>query len=441
MTQLRILVLAPDANPESISVNLVCYRQAEALARLHTVTLVGRTWHEGALRRAQAPFRTIETITIPWLDRMYAWSLRWIFKYNFHNRAMTAFLYPSYLIFEWCAWRRMRTRMAAGEFDIVLRLSPVTSVIPSVFHYFLRKLSVPFMIGPINGGLPWPKGFSQAANQKAWFDNLRSLYRFLPFAKSTYRRAAAIVAGSSQTYADFAGYRDKLFFVPENGVSSSLCSDTVHRTRRDGKLELIFVGNLVPYKACDLALRAAAPFLRSGLAHFSVAGDGPERDRLNKLAESLGIKEAVSFCGMLSHSEAMERLRSADVMVFPSVREFGGGVVFEALAVGAVPLVVDFGGPGDIVHSAVGCKVSLTNEGDVVSQMERLLAKLVHDRDFLERLRQQGISYARESLTWDAKAQSVTRIMYWVMGRGPKPDFPAPKSYPARGARGLSGAH
>ena len=78
------------------------------------------------------------------------------------------------------------------------------------------------MIGPINGGLPWPQGFSQAENQKSWIDRLRNLYRFLPFAKSTYRRAAAIIAGSSQTYAEFAGYRDKLFFVPENGVSRSL---------------------------------------------------------------------------------------------------------------------------------------------------------------------------------------------------------------------------
>ena len=431
MSGLRILVLAPDANPESISVSLVCYRHAEALAGLHAVTLVGRTEHGGALRRAQAAFHSIETITIPLVDRIFAWSLRWIFKYNFHNRAMTVFFYPLTIGFEWCAWRRMRARIAAAEFDIVLRLSPVNSVIPSAFPFFLRNYAVPFMIGPINGGLPWPRGFSQADNQRAWFDSLRKLYRFLPFARSTYRRAVAIIAGSSQTYAEFAGYREKLFFVPENGVSRSLCADTVRGSQRDGKVELIFVGGLVPYKACDLALRAAAPFLRSGLAHFSVAGDGPERERLERLTESLGIKEAVSFCGMLSHSDTMQRLRSADVMVFPSVREFGGGVVFEALAVGAVPLVADFGGPGDIVHPEVGCKVSLTNESDVVSQLEGLLGELVHDKDLLERLRHQGMSYARECLTWEAKAQSVTRIMNWAVGRGPKPTLPPPKALAA----------
>ena len=144
------------------------------------------------------------------------------------------------------------------------------------------------------------QGFSQADNQKAWIDSLRDLYRFLPFARSTYRRAAAIIAGSSQTYAEFADYRDKLFFVPENGVSRSLCSGAARRCESDSKLELIFVGGLVPYKACDLALRAAAPFLRSDLAHFTVVGGGPERNRLEQLTKSLGIEEAVSFCGMLS---------------------------------------------------------------------------------------------------------------------------------------------
>ena len=78
--------------------------------------------------------------------------------------------------------------------------------------------------------------------------------------------------------------------------------------------------------------------------------------------------------GWLRHGEVMQRLGAADVLVFPSIHEFGGGVVFEALALGAVPVVADFGGPGDIVHSGVGFKVPLTNEDDVVFQIEKILA-------------------------------------------------------------------
>ena len=214
--------------------------------------------------------------------------------------------------------------------------------------------------------------------QKEWISNLSNFYRFLPFARSTYRHAAAIIAGSSHTYNEFAAYREKLFFVPgENGISSAPCIRVHSRSsRRSDKLELIFVGGLVPYKACDLALRAAASLLQTDRARFTIVGDGPERGRLEQLAKSLGIEKVVSFRGMLRHQQAVQRLAAADVLVFPSVHEFGGAVVFEALAMGAVPVVVDFGGPGDIVHPEVGFKVPLTNEEDVVVQIEKVLAKL-----------------------------------------------------------------
>jgi glycosyltransferase involved in cell wall biosynthesis len=427
MSRLRILLLAPDCNPEEVSMPYVTYSHAAALAQLHDVALVVGLPSEDPVRRAKAPFRTIEVVRMPLLQRIYAWSLRRIFKYNYDTQVLTAFGYPFSLAFEWHAWRQLRRRIFAGEFDVVLRIMPMTPVLPSPFAFFLRKGPIPFVIGPLNGGLPWPPGFRQLDNQKELVSNLRNLYRYLPFARSTYRHAAAIIAASSQTYAEFAAYRGKVFFVPEPGIGRSLCSGDSRSPGPSVKLELIFVGGLVPRKACDLALRAAAPLLRSDLARFTVVGDGPERDRLEQLARSLGIQKAVFFCGWLSHAEVLRRLRSADVMVFPSVRDNGAGVVFEALASGAVPVVADFGGPGDIVHPEVGYKVPLTNEIDVVAQMEKILTELAHNRDRLEQLRRQGMAYVQQRLTWDAKAQTVTRVLHWVLRRGPKPDLPPPR--------------
>lgn len=428
MSRLRILVLAPDANPESISVALVCFRHAEALARVHTVTLVGRAKNEESLRRDPSLFHAVEAIRNPWLDRVFAWSVRRVFRNNYHNHVLTAFAYPFALAFEWRAWLSVRRRIVAGEFDVVLRLAPITSVLPSIFPYLLRKSGIPFVIGPINGGLPWPKGFSQIKKQKRWIDSLRKLNRLMPFARSTYHRAAAIIAGSSQIYSEFTGYGDKLFFIPENGISGSLCSESARRSEREGEQEFMFLGALIPCKACDLAIRAAAPLLRSGLVRFTIIGDGPERTRLEGIAKSLGVEEHVSFLGMLSHAEAMRRLRGADVLVFPSLRDFGGGVVYEALAVGAVPVVVDFGGPGDTVRPGIGFKVPLTNEESVVSEMEGVLRKLVSNRNLREQLSEQAVAYARENLTWEAKAQSTTRVLRWVLKQGPKPDLLPPNS-------------
>src|SRR5947208_10238497 len=299
----------------------------------------------------------------------------------------------------------------------------MTAVLPSPFAFFLRKGPIPFVLGPLQGGLGSAPGFSQP-DKREWIFRVRSLYRFLPFARSTYRHAAAIIAAVSHIRTQFAAYSEKLFFIPENGIARSLCVADSRRAKPGANLELIFVGGFVRRKACYLGLRAAAPLLRGGLAHFTLIGDGPERNSLEQLTRDLSITEAVSFCGWLSHAEVLRRLRSADVVVLPAVREGGGGVVFEALASGAVPVILDWGGPGDIVHPEVGYKVPPTTEDGAISEMESILTDLAGDRDHLNRLRKQGMLYARECLTWDAKAQATTQVLNWVVRRGPKPDLP-----------------
>ncbi|HTE91091.1 MAG TPA: hypothetical protein VK639_19190, partial [Terriglobales bacterium] len=168
MNRLRILLLAPDCNPEIVSMPYVTYSHAAALAQLHDVTLIVRSPSEEPVRRAKAPFRTIEVVRMPLLDRLYAWSLRRIFKYNYDTQVLTAFGYPFSVAFEWYAWRQLRRRIFAREFDVVLRIMPMTPVLPSPFAFLLRKGPIPFVIGPLNGGLPWPPGFRQLENQKEW---------------------------------------------------------------------------------------------------------------------------------------------------------------------------------------------------------------------------------------------------------------------------------
>src|SRR5260370_576412 len=297
MSRLRILLLGPDCNPEKVSIPYVTYSHAAALAQLHDVTLVAREAVEDALRRAKAPFRAIEVVRTPRLDCTFAWCFRRIFRSNYESQVVTAFRYPFSFAFEWQAWRQFRRRIFAGEFDVVLRLVPMTPSMPSPFAFFLRDGPIPFVIGPLNGGLPWPPGFTQLDNQKEWISGLRNAYRFLPFARSTYRHAAAIIAASSQTYSEFAAYSEKLFFVPEPGISPSLCFGGSRSSEPGAQLELIFVGGLVPRQAWDLALRAAAPLFPSDKARFIVIGDGPERSHLEQLVKSLEIEKAVSFCG------------------------------------------------------------------------------------------------------------------------------------------------
>jgi glycosyltransferase involved in cell wall biosynthesis len=420
MKRLRILLLSEQNNPDWVSVPLVGYLHAAALARLHDVTLVTHDRNRPALASQAQPFREIITCSIPWADRIFAWAVDVVFKNEYGSQALTAFRLPFYWLFEWWVWRHLGPKLQAGAYDIVLRITPVAPVLPSMLCWFLRKGPVPFVIGPINGGLPWPTGFQQAERQKEWISGFRDFYRYVPFARATYRYAAAIIAGSSQTYSEYLDYHDKLFFIPENGIQSDRIAKRLPAIKK-GPLELIFVGRLVPFKACDLALRAASPLIHAGRARLTVVGDGPERARLEQLCGELGIEAGVNFTGALPHPAAMQRFAAADILVFPSIREFGGGVVFEALAHGVVPIVAAYGGPGDIVYPDIGFKINLSDEAQMQVDMTAILEHLDRDREELRRLSTKGQAHALQDLSWDGKAKLTSSILCWCLGLEPKP--------------------
>src|SRR5262249_955702 len=131
MRKLRVLVLAPDCNPESVTTPQIAYAHAEALGRLHAVTLVVGAANETPIRWGSGPFETILQISMAGLDELYNWALRRIFKYDYGRQSLTAASYPLQVAFEWHAWRQLRRRIYGGDFDVVLRILPIVSVLPS----------------------------------------------------------------------------------------------------------------------------------------------------------------------------------------------------------------------------------------------------------------------------------------------------------------------
>lgn len=105
----------------------------------------------------------------------------------------------------------------------------------------------------------------------------------------------------------------------------------------DDELLLLAAGALTGQKGFDHLLRAMAELLRvSPRCRLAVAGDGPERSKLQALASELGIAGAVRFLGF--RSDMARLLAAADVFVLSSVNEGMARVLIEALACG-LPIV------------------------------------------------------------------------------------------------------
>lgn len=188
-----------------------------------------------------------------------------------------------------------------------------------------------------------------------------------------------------------------------------------------GPLRAAFVGRLVPYKGADMALEAAAPLLRAGRMRYDIVGDGPMRTELEALVARLGVGAAVTFHGHLPHAAVQDVLAAANILLFPSIREFGGGVVLEAMSLGVVPVIVDYAGPGELVTPDTGRAVPIGTRAEIVARLAADLAALADDPSALPVLAGAARDRALTLFTWEAKARQIAQVYDWVLGRGARP--------------------
>lgn len=421
-------MLAESAHPDSQSVSWVGWAHSRALAELHDVHLITRAANREAILaagwREGRDFDVIDTGAVERQVMRAATALRGGSEQGWTT--LMAMSLPAYYAFEALAWRRLAPRIAGGGYDVVHRITPVSPTMPSLLARHCRRSGVPFVLGPINGGLPWPREFpSLRAAEREWLSPLRALHRAVPGYASTRRSAAAILAGSLATLAQVPGrYRDKCFYLPENGIDPSRFPHPAPRAAAP-PLRALFVGRLVPYKGCDIAIDAAAPALRDGRLQLDIVGDGPELASLRQLAERHGVGARVRFMGRVAPGEVVRHYQASDLFLFPSLREFGGGVVLEALTMGVPPVVVDYGGPGELVDESCGVKVPLAARPAVVAAMRAAIRRLIDEPGRLAAMAAAARSRVDALFTWQRKAQQVDAIYDWVSRARPdKPAFP-----------------
>jgi glycosyltransferase involved in cell wall biosynthesis len=429
-SKLRVLVLAEAANPEWVSVPLVGWSHSKAVSSVadsHLVTQIRN--RDAILREGLVEGRDFTSINSELVAKLI-----WRFSNLVRGgkgkgwTTVTSLAALSYPYFEHLVWKQFGRRIRDREFDLVHRITPVSPAIHSPMARWCHRAGVPFILGPINGGVPWPKGFERERHrEKEWLSYVRGLYRLMPGYRSTLNRASAIIVGSYETWRQIPQrYRSKCFYLPENAIDPSRFHMT-HQRAATKPIKVIFVGRLVPLKAVDILIKAAAPLIKSGHIDLEIIGDGEELPSLRQLARDEQVESYVRFAGWVEHHRLQGYLAQADVFAFPSIREFGGGVVLEAMAVGLMPIVIAYGGPGETVREATGYLLKMATKAELVLQLRAVLAEIADNPAIID-VKSRAAEYeAREHFSWQAKACQVLQIYRWVLApRGENPNFAMP---------------
>jgi glycosyltransferase involved in cell wall biosynthesis len=428
---MKVLCLSEDCNPDWTSLPIVAYNYAKALAKHTDLTLVTHIRNKPNIERVGLGTAKIVYIDNEWIAsplHKLATAVRggkdsgWTIQ--------MAMNYPGYIEFERLAFKRFKNELVQGAFDVVHRITPMTPTTPSP----MAKWSpVPFVVGPLNGNLPWHAAFlAEQEREGEWLTSFRKAHKLLPYSGAMYSHSKAILAAFEHTIADVPPRdRGRTINFPEVGIEPSLFARP-NRPKRD-RLTILFAGRLVPYKLPDVVVRAFAASTVLRQHRLVIAGEGAERAQIEAVIAEHGLADVVELRGHRPQAEVAQMMREAEIFAFPSIRELGAGVVIEAMACGMATVAVDYGGPAELVRPGCGIKIPLSDKAGLIGHFQTALERLVTNPDEIERLGLAAHEHAMAHYTWDAKALKTLEIYDWVLGRRQtRPDFwePAASEHP-----------
>jgi glycosyltransferase involved in cell wall biosynthesis len=125
---------------------------------------------------------------------------------------------------------------------------------------------------------------------------------------------------------------------------------THQRTPQSG-IVFLFVGGLIPRKGLHLLLEACRLLQQRGYRHYTllVAGEGPERGRLEQLCQAYDLGPIVRWLGRVEYGHLGAIFQRADVCILPTLEDTWGMVVLEAMAAGKPMICSTWAGACELV--------------------------------------------------------------------------------------------
>lgn len=144
--------------------------------------------------------------------------------------------------------------------------------------------------------------------------------------------------------------------------------------KRSNKFTFFSLAMLTHKKGMDILLKAFEEVTKNkSNVELVIGGEGPEKTKLEKLADELGISDNVKFIGKLSREEVIKNMNMCDCFVLVSRHETFGVVFVEALACGKPIIATASGGPDDIVNEDNGYLVPVEDVGKTAEAMNNVI--------------------------------------------------------------------
>ena len=166
--------------------------------------------------------------------------------------------------------------------------------------------------------------------------------------------------------------------------------------------------NLLPLYNVSLLIRAIPAVLKEEPnTKFIIAGDGLERDNLEKEAKNLNVSSLIKFLGRVPPEKMADLLAQADIYVSTSLYDGTSVSLLEAMGSGAFPVVTDIPSNREwIVDGKNGFLVPIDESGILASR----ILDAIRNRDLLEKSRSDNLLIVEKKAFWPTNIKRLEGI-------------------------------
>jgi glycosyltransferase involved in cell wall biosynthesis len=283
----------------------------------------------------------------------------------------------------------------------------LTAILP----FFIRRIRPQVRSVIVNDALIGVGGYSFGSNWLNVFSKLYTLQigkRFL----GKYDAIVMLYSGIIEETKKIGVDQTRLLVIPY-GLDFPVLSKSnpaLHELKKkfgilDDEKVILYVGRLVQMKRVELVLSTTAQLLKEGFkVKALIVGDGPQRNNLEELAQS--IRQNVIFTGFLSKDLSV-CYQIADLLILPSISEGLPAVLMEAASFGVPVVATNTNGIPDIViHGRTGFLVNKTRVEDYFYFSKLIL----FDKNLAKKMSENAQNHVNQFFSWQKIAEKYVAL-------------------------------
>jgi glycosyltransferase involved in cell wall biosynthesis len=399
--RLKVLLSAYACEPNRGSEPGVGWEWASRLSKFHDVTVLTRSNNQTAITAAVE-----QEVNTPWPTFLYVDLPVWVLRLK---QAGWCPVFVYYLL--WQISARKTVDKLQNPFDLIHHVTFNGFRFPGAWW----RRDQPVVLGPLGGGSIARNDYSKCFGPRWWIEKSREfsirLWRWNPWTWASLRQAGAVLVVGEELRGRFSKLGINSQTMLETALPLDLESEPpsvdIHL-----KKHFVWVGNLEPWKAWQIALDAYAQAVSRGIgdSRLRILGNGSQLAKAVRRAKELGVLDRVDFLGPLPRADVWQMMASARALVFSSVRDTSGNVVLEAMGLRCPVICFRHQGVAMMTDEQCAIRIEPGSWQESVNGFASGMHRLASDDKLLEDMGQKGRIRAVEQFSWNTKVTAMLDV-------------------------------